>query len=36
MFVIGLAFHFQKVSKIPYEKFDQRLDMVITNKKTFS
>ena len=36
LLVIGLAFHFQKVSKIPYEKFDQRLDLVITNKKVFS
>ena len=35
LLVIGLAFHFQKVSQIPYEKFDQKLDLIITNKKVF-
>ena len=30
---IGLAFSFQKVNKIPSNKFDRRLDFIITEKK---
>ena len=29
---IGLAFSFQKLKKIPINKFDQKLDYVITDK----
>ena len=29
---IGFAFSFQKISEIPINKFDQRLDVILTNK----
>ena len=32
---IGLAFDFQKYNKIPINKYDQKLDLVITNKKIY-
>ena len=30
---IGLAFSFQKVNRIPTNKFDRKLDFIITEKK---
>ena len=32
---IGFAFSFQQIKKVPKEKFDRKLDFVITEKKTF-
>ena len=32
---IGLAFSFQEVKKIPAEKFDKKLDFIITERKIF-
>ena len=32
---IGLAFDFQKVEKIKVNKFDEKLDIIITNKKIY-
>ncbi len=32
---IGLAFDFQKVKKIKVNKFDEKLDIIITNKKIY-
>ena len=29
---IGFAFSFQKIKKIPVNKFDQKLDFILTNK----
>ena len=29
---IGFAFSFQKIKKIPINKFDQKLDFILTNK----
>ena len=31
---IGLAYSFQKVKKIPINKFDMKLDFIITEKNT--
>tara|TARA_B100001741_G_C16478392_1_gene563598 strand:+ start:239 stop:775 length:537 start_codon:yes stop_codon:yes gene_type:complete len=31
---IGLAFSFQKITKLPVSKFDKKLDKIITEKKT--
>ena len=30
---VGLAYSFQKIKKIPVEKYDIKLDFVITNKE---
>jgi 5-formyltetrahydrofolate cyclo-ligase len=30
---IGLAFSFQKISKIPTNQYDKRLDFIITEKE---
>ena len=35
LLTIGLAFHFQEVKFIPVNKFDYKLDFVVTNKKVF-
>ncbi len=35
LLTIGLAFHFQEVKFIPTNKFDYKLDFVVTNKKVF-
>ena len=32
---IGLSFSFQKVAKLPIDKFDKKLDFIITEKNTF-
>ena len=32
---IGFAFSFQKVSKVPIEYFDKKLDYILTEKKTY-
>ena len=32
---IGLAFSFQQIKKIPVNKFDQKLDYIITERKIF-
>jgi len=32
---IGLAFDFQKVKRLPINKFDKKLDIVLTNKKIY-
>ena len=32
---IGFAFSFQQIKSVPKEKFDRKLDFVITEKKTF-
>ena len=32
IFTIGLAFSFQKINKVPTNKYDKRLDLVITEK----
>ena len=32
---IGLAFEFQKVKKLKVDKFDQKLNIILTNKKTY-
>jgi 5-formyltetrahydrofolate cyclo-ligase len=32
---IGLALSFQKINKVPVNKYDKRLDYIITNKCTF-
>jgi 5-formyltetrahydrofolate cyclo-ligase len=32
---IGLSFSFQKVAKLPIDKFDKKLDFIITEKKIF-
>ena len=32
IFTIGFAFSFQEISKIPLNKFDQKLDIILTNK----
>ena len=32
---IGLAFSFQKIKKIPLNKYDMKLDFVITGRKKF-
>ena len=32
---IGFAFSFQEVMKVPNEKFDQKLDFIITEKKIY-
>ena len=29
---VGFAFSFQKIKKIPINKFDQKLDFILTNK----
>ena len=29
---IGLAFSFQKIKKVPINKFDKKLDMIVTEK----
>ena len=29
---VGFAFSFQEIIKIPINKFDQRLDIILTNK----
>ena len=29
---IGLAFSFQKIKKLPIDKFDKKLDIIITEK----
>ena len=33
IFKIGLAFSFQKIKKLPVNKFDKKLDRIITEKK---
>ena len=33
IFTIGFAFSFQKISKLPINKFDQKLDVILTNKE---
>ena len=30
---VGFAFSFQKISKIPTNNFDQKLDFILTNKR---
>ncbi len=35
LLTIGLAFHFQEVKIIPIDKFDYKLDFIVTNKKVF-
>ena len=30
---IGFAFSFQEIAKIPINKFDQKLDIILTNKR---
>ena len=32
VFTVGFAFSFQKIKKIPINKFDQKLDIILTNK----
>ena len=32
---LGLAFSFQKIKKIPVEKFDKKLDYILTEKEMF-
>ena len=32
-FTVGLAFSFQEIKKIPINKFDQKLDIILTDKK---
>ena len=32
---IGLAFEFQKVKKLKVEKFDQKLNIILTNKRAY-
>mgnify|MGYP001267022992 CR=1 FL=1 len=32
---LGLAFSFQKIKKVPVEKFDKKLDYILTEKKMF-
>jgi len=32
---IGLAFDFQKVKRLPINKFDKKIDIVVTNKKIY-
>ena len=32
---IGLAFEFQKVKNLKVDKFDQKLNIILTNKKTY-
>ncbi len=32
---IGLAFDFQKVKRLPVNKFDKKVDVVVTNKKIY-
>ena len=32
---VGLAFPFQKISRVPNEPFDKKLDMIITSSKTY-
>ncbi len=32
VFTIGFAFSFQEITKIPINKFDQKLDIILTNK----
>ncbi len=34
LILIGLAYSFQKVKKIPIDKFDMKLDFIITEKNT--
>ncbi len=33
VFTVGFAFSFQKIKKIPINKFDQKLDFILTNKE---
>ena len=35
LITIGLAFDFQKVKRLPVNKFDKKIDIVITNKKIY-
>ncbi len=35
LLTIGLAFHFQEVKFVPTNKFDYKLDFVVSNKKVF-
>ena len=35
MVTIGLSFSFQKIKKIPIDKFDKKLDFVITEKNMY-
>ena len=32
---IGLAFDFQKVKKLPKNKFDKKIDIILTNKSIY-
>ena len=32
---IGLAFDFQKVKRLPINKFDKKVDLIVTNKKIY-
>ena len=32
-FTIGFAFSFQKINKVPRNKYDKRLDIILTEKK---
>ena len=32
---IGLAFSFQKINKIPINKYDKKLDMIITERAIY-
>ena len=32
---IGLAFDFQKVKRLPINKFDKKIDIIVTNKKIY-
>ena len=33
IFKIGLGFSYQKIKKIPINKYDKKLDLIITEKK---
>ncbi len=35
LLTIGLAFHFQEIQFIPTNKYDHKLDFIVTNKKVF-
>ena len=35
IFIIGLAFDFQKVKRLPNNKFDKKMDIIVTNKKIY-
>ena len=31
---IGLAYHFQKIKKVPINKYDLKLDIIVTNRNS--